>query len=300
MLGTHPEIFTRGEGHFLLPFFYAGRSEGVYAAYGHKVVSEEFQHLHDHLPGGAKQVQQEVGAMAQRLFESLALDARFYLDKTPRYHLIADDLAAAFPEAKFIVLWRNPLAVAASMIETFKGGRWNLHEHHVDLYQGVENLCAFAEQHAPRVHCLSYESLLASPEQSMREICEYLECAYSDTMVSLSSAPLEGRGDPTGVKAYQEIDGAPVEKWKAVMANALRKKWCRHYLDWIGEERLALQGCSLTELVSEIDRLPVSFKRLGRDRLEMLLGRLKLMFNWPLLVDQRRRKKRGEKLTWYV
>ena len=68
MLGTHPEIFTRGEGHFLLPFFYAGRSEGVYAAYGHKVVSEEFQHLHDHLPGGAKQVQQEVGAMAQRLF----------------------------------------------------------------------------------------------------------------------------------------------------------------------------------------------------------------------------------------
>jgi hypothetical protein len=44
-----------------------------------------------------------------------------------------------FPDAKFIFLWRQPLAVAASMIEAFGDGRWNLERYAVDLWDGVEN-----------------------------------------------------------------------------------------------------------------------------------------------------------------
>jgi hypothetical protein len=300
MLGSHPDIYTRGEGHFLLPFFYAGRAEGVYADYGHKVVAGEFKQFVDQLPDGEGQVHRALGVMVEDLFAAAAPDARFYLDKTPRYHLIAEDLVTAFPTARFIVQWRNPLAVAASMIETFKGGRWNLHEHHIDLYQGVDKLCAFARDHAERVHTLSYESLLESPEQSLRDVCAYLACSYTDEMATLSAAPPQGRGDPTGVHRYQDLSREPLEKWKAVMANPLRRKWCARYLDWIGEERLAIQGYSLSVLQAELSNLPGSFRHLGSDCWEMLLGNGKLMFNWPMLVDQRRRKKCGETLTWHV
>ena len=36
-----------------------------------------------------------------------------------------------FPDAKVIFLWRNPLAVVASIVETWTKGKWN-----VDRWQG--------------------------------------------------------------------------------------------------------------------------------------------------------------------
>jgi hypothetical protein len=47
------------------------------------------------------------------LYTRAAGEARYFLDKTPRYHYVVDDLFRVFPEAKTIFLWRNPLAIVA-------------------------------------------------------------------------------------------------------------------------------------------------------------------------------------------
>jgi len=44
---------------------------------------------------------------------------RFFLDKTPRYYFIIPELKNVFPEAKFIILLRNPLAVLSSILNTW-------------------------------------------------------------------------------------------------------------------------------------------------------------------------------------
>ncbi len=55
--------------------------------------------------------------------ESDAATLRF-LEKTPKNALRVPFLDAAFPDAQFIFLWREPRANIASIIEAWKAGRW--------------------------------------------------------------------------------------------------------------------------------------------------------------------------------
>ena len=50
-------------------------------------------------------------------------DLRF-LEKTPKNALRIPFLDAAFPDAQFIFLWREPRPNIASIIEAWKAGRW--------------------------------------------------------------------------------------------------------------------------------------------------------------------------------
>jgi hypothetical protein len=58
--------------------------------------------------------------MAQLVYASkLPPESSFFLDKTPRYFWIYDFLFELFPTAKFIILRRNPLDIAASFKTTW-------------------------------------------------------------------------------------------------------------------------------------------------------------------------------------
>ena len=60
-------------------------------------------------------------------------------------------------------------------------------------------------------------------------------------------------GDPTGTKRYDALSTQPLEKWKRTLTGPVRKRWCRHYLETIGERRLALMGYDLGELLRSLD-----------------------------------------------
>ena len=72
-------------------------------------------------------------------------------------------------------------------------------------------------------------------------------------------------GDPTGVKRYNTLSTEPLEKWKRTLAGPERKRWCRHYLRWIGEEHLTLMGYNLEELLAELDSVPTRWNKFGSD-----------------------------------
>ena len=52
-------------------------------------------------------------------------DTRCFVDKSPPYHLIAQQIISTFPDARFVFLWRNPLSVLASIVDTLADGRWD-------------------------------------------------------------------------------------------------------------------------------------------------------------------------------
>jgi hypothetical protein len=96
--------------------------------------------------------------------------ARYVLDKTPRYHLIVDDIMRLFPEGKFLFLWRNPLAMVASNMDSWAGGRWNLFRYKVDLFDGLENLVEAYRKHSSEVCAMNFEKLAASPLEEFGKI----------------------------------------------------------------------------------------------------------------------------------
>ena len=259
MLATHPAIETASEPWILLPFLYALRRKGVYAEYGHRTSIRALEDFASGLPGGERQYIEAVRDLALHLYrERAGAGARYFVDKTPRYHVIAGEILRMFDDARFIFLWRNPLAIVASMIEGWGRGHWNLYEFEVDLYDGLE--------------------ALVDAQRAARER------AISERQVEVQ---LDGRmGDQTGVRQYSRLSQEPRIKWTKTLGSPLRKAWCRRYLRWIGRERLQAMGYDLDELLRELDAIPTSWRTVPADAIRMLAGRFVRAFEPWILRDK--------------
>ena len=268
ILATHEDIATVSEPWILLPYFYTLRKRGIYAEYNHTSAVLAVEDFCGALPGGREDYVAELRELALRLYARVVRNGeRYFLDKTPRYHLISGDVVQAFPDGKHLFLWRNPLAVVASLIETWGDGRWNLYRHKVDLFDGSEELIRAYERNEGTVHALRYEDLITNPEDTWKAVFRYLELPFDTSVLGrFGDVQLSGRkGDPTGTRMYDRVSREPLEKWRAVLCNPVRKAWCRRYLRWLGPERSAVMGYDLDMLLSELDSLPNSYRNLGSD-----------------------------------
>jgi hypothetical protein len=275
LLGAHAEIATVSEPWLLLPLLYAQRDRGVYAEYAHTDLVRALDDFCAALPNGRADWHAEVREFALRLYERAAGgSARYFLDKTPRYALAVGELFRAFPDARFVFLWRHPLAMVASILETWGLGRWNLHYFKADVFDGVARLIAASRAHGERCVALRYEDLVREPEKQLRAVFAYLGLDWQPEVLSgFGGVELRGRmGDRVGVERYASISDASMRRWTRVLANPLRRAWARRYLRWLGADRLAWMGYDLAELEAELDALPVSRERLGSDLVHMGYG----------------------------
>lgn len=275
VLGAHPEIATVSEPWLLLPFFYALRDRGIYAEYNQDAAAAALEDYFKCLPHGKQDYYAEIEGFAMRLHHKVVgRDVTYFLDKTPRYHLIAEDIIQAFADAKFIVLWRNPLAIIASMIETWGHGKWNLYEYKIDLFEGLAGLANATSRYRDRLFTARYEDLVQGDSSEWERLFGYLGLSFDVSLLSkFSKTRLEGRlGDPTAALKYASLSTASVEKWKTILTNPVRNAWCRHYLRWIGRDRLKLMGYDLDELLNELDAVPATLRRIGADLARLAYG----------------------------
>jgi hypothetical protein len=273
VLAADSRISSAAEPWVLLPLVYALREHGASAEYSHYWANFALNDFVRELPNGKQDYLSAVGSAMRELYQKAAKnkDARYFLDKTPRYALIADEIMDIFPDGKFILLWRNPLAIVASIVETWGEGKWDVSMCKVDLFDGMASLIAGYQAHPEKTLAIQYESFLTSTEKELIRIAEYLELKIDpDVLKTFSQISFRGKlGDPTGVKNYQAVDTAPLEKWKTVINNPLRKMWCRRYLRWLGEERLKIMGYDLKELLRELDSTEMTLRNLFSDIVRM-------------------------------
>ena len=258
----------------LLPFVYALRELGASAEYSHYWANFALNDFIRELPNGKLDYLSAVGSAMRELYQKAAKnkDARYFLDKTPRYALIVDEIIDIFPDGKFIFLWRNPFATIASIVETWGGGKWDVSMCNVDLFDGMARLIEGYQAHADQLLAVQYESFLQSPERELSRIAEYLELKFDpDVLKNFSQVNFSGKlGDPTGVRNYRAVDTAPLEKWKTVINNPLRKMWCRRYLSWLGEGRLKVMGYDYKELLRDLDSTEMKLSNLFSDIVSMV------------------------------
>lgn len=276
ILASHEKIETAAEPWVLLPFIYPLKWGGVFAEYSHANAVAAIGDFITSLPNGEKDYLEAVNLAAESLYRKAAgsSDAKYFLDKTPRYALICDEVIKAFPDAKFIFLWRNPLAVIASMIETWGQGKWSLYHYKIDLFQGQIRLLDTFERYANIVLSIKYEDFVVGPRKELDRIGNYLDIEFGgDVLESFPSISFEGKmGDPSGSKLYSQVSNEPLNKWKKTLCNPLRKWWCKHYLLWLGNERLEVMGYNFNDLILELDTIPFSTRFLFSDLFRVPLG----------------------------
>ncbi len=267
VLGSYEGVATASEPWLLLPLLLPLRDDVPAAGGWQPRIHEALSDFSRTLPGGVASYEQSVGDAARTMYEQAARGAPYYLDKTPPYFLVIDEIVRALPEARLVILWRNPLAVLASVVETFCGGRWRPQDYPTSLFGGLERLVDGARRHAERIHTVRYEDLVDGEEGEWRRLTDFAGLEFDpSSLVRFSDVRLEGAmGDPVGTKAYSRLESAPTEKWRSTISNPLRRAWARRYLEWIGDERLALMGYDGNRLLAELGAAEMNLKHTAAD-----------------------------------
>jgi hypothetical protein len=295
MLSVHPEVATTAEPWFLLPLLYSMRRPGVYAEYGHRTAVRAIDDFVGSIRGGQEAYLEEVRTFALNLYSNAASGSTYFLDKTPRYHLVVEEIKDLFPEARFIFLWRQPLAVAASIIDSFGRGQWNLEKYEIDLKDGLDNLVSADRANDPRCHTVRFEDVVRHPDATMAGIFRFLELNPDDANIEqFTDVRLAGRmGDRTGVSDYTTVASEPLLKWRHTMNTAFRKRWCRQYLERVGRSRVEHMGYSYDELSAEVERLSPSLRHAGSDVARSGFHRTQRRFAWRLMYPGQREAQRA-------
>jgi hypothetical protein len=280
ILATYDEIAapTVSEPWILIPQLYALRRKGISTEYTQRTLVNAIEDFAEHLEGGQQDYLNELRDLVMRLYAAAAKgdSPRYFLDKTPSYFFVVEEVMNLFPEAKFVFLWRNPLSVIASLID-WDGGRWDPARYKVVLFDGIVRLVSAWQRHGHRACRVRYEDLVGGRESDWRPLMDYLGIQFDlRSLSSFSAVKLEGRtGDPIGVELYSQLSQEPITKWRREIDNPLRKAWCRRYLRWIGAERLALMGYDLDALLAELDAVPNTFTGMLGDSRRLAASLLK-------------------------
>jgi len=303
VLAAHPLVATASEPWVLLPLLYTLRGEGVYSEYGHYLSVRGVRDFCSALPGGEADYRAALAEMVLGLYtRACRAGERYFLDKTPRYHLVSEEIAEMFPQAPLLVLWRNPLAVIASMAESFGRGRWMLYVLKIDLHEGLDRLISLRDRYRDRCIEVRYEALVRDPRAGVEQLLARLGLApHPELLEAFRDVELSGAlGDRHGTRAYREITEEPVEKWRTVLNNPLRKAWCRRYLRRLGAGRLQAMGYDLDALLADLAAAPTTYRHFASDLLQMafapvydwlepaiLRDKLRLAPRWRRIVGHR-------------
>ena len=111
--------------------------------------------------------------------------------KSPSYFDCLPRIAKEFPNAKFLVLWRDPADVCRSVVrarsDSFFAKRGMVLRALLgcrDLKSGYDTLAANDSQ----IYPVQYEDLVANPAAVMQGVCSFLEIEFDRRMVSLKDA----------------------------------------------------------------------------------------------------------------
>lgn len=273
LLAAHSAVATTAEPFVLLPMAYGLRGSGARTEYGHQLTVEAIEQFCRNLPGGENDYRAVVRRGVTELYDlASGGSARVFVDKTPAYSLMPDTVLEIFPDAPCIFLWRNPLAIAASISESWYGGRWTFRGHADYLTLGLPRLVAAERVAGDRSLSLRYEDLLADPLTTMERVFAFLDLPVeADVVAGFSDVVLQGdRKDSRGMARYDAISAEPLTRWAQAYRTPVRRMWASRYLDLLGDDVLGRMGYDREDLEAALTDSPTEWGRVPSDAASVL------------------------------
>jgi len=132
------------------------------------------------------------GALALYREYARARGARIIGEKAPSYHTQLPSLGRLFPEAQFLIIWRDPLPCCRSAARAAQQNRFFAQRGMMQrMFFGAETLALGVEEllREKRNVCeVVYDELVSQPERELRRVCEFLKIPFEPTMLDLKSA----------------------------------------------------------------------------------------------------------------
>jgi hypothetical protein len=112
--------------------------------------------------------------------------------KSPSYYDCMNQLASWYPDAKFIVIWRDPADVLRSIVRAAKKSPWFARPG-MDLrallgYRRMKQEADQLERRGAAVYQFQYDDLVRDPATTLTAICNFIGIPYDPRMASLEGA----------------------------------------------------------------------------------------------------------------
>jgi hypothetical protein len=228
MLGSHSQIFAPAEPHLMPPLAHLGFHERVdEAPYDPVITQQGLRSFVKLLPGGEADWLAALRAATDLLYErALASSGRaWFLDKTPAYALVLGFLARLYPNARYIVLTRHPMAIWSSYVDSFfDGDAAAAYARNPILERYVPAIARFLRERPVALVQVRYEEMVAEPERVLGELCAFVGVPFEPGMVEYGRAegpaPAAGRGlgDPITVGRETRPTQRNVGRWAGALA----------------------------------------------------------------------------------
>jgi len=194
LLNKHPQVGLMYEADLALlrPVFWKGRAAN-WAERWEFWNQAPSRHAFDPTGMAGKKVSfQEAYELAYKEY-ARRRGATIWGEKSPDLFDRMTEMARLFPEARFIVVWRNPLATNSSMSAAAEKGASFFKKPGMALrgLMGCGELrreCDALISKGHALHELDYEDLVREPASVMRGVCEFLRIPYDESVATLEGA----------------------------------------------------------------------------------------------------------------
>jgi hypothetical protein len=246
MLAGHPRIETRPEPWLMLHLLYANRPDGLAAEYDAGTACLALKSFLASLPANGDHFVHSIRLSAGNLYAQAlkGSDGDIFLDKTPRYYHIVDELREVFPRARMIFLFRSPVAVFSSVLHTHAAGDWtNLRrmDRMHDLVTAPRKMIRAIDRLGDwRTAVIRYEDLVEDPDNTLMSLCGRLELDYVPNLKDYmaSEAPL---GDATAAQHRLPVS-TYLDRWKSDLDTPAKRDVAASYMEELGPDLIQRLG----------------------------------------------------------
>jgi tetratricopeptide (TPR) repeat protein/glycosyltransferase involved in cell wall biosynthesis len=273
VLNGNKEIHTASESWFMLHPLHAFKTDKIEAKYDHNLAISATQEFISQIPEGMDLYYKAVRNYGLT-FYNRALEIsgkRYYLDKTPRYYTIIPELLNTFPDARFILLLRNPMAVLSSVLQTWFNNvpaKLKSTSNYRDLIEGPNALIAGIEHLKHKAAVVYYEDLVINPQSCIERICNYLDISFDKEMLEYGGRkpPIGKFGDNVGIHQHERPVSKNINKWISNFSEEKLRAFSTDYLYKLGSETFTRLGYDFSAIESVVGSI---FKNLEKSNLNL-------------------------------
>ena len=298
LLMAHSAIGSCGEPWLALPMVQMFEAGNAFSTYGHSSLVRSGQYLMDKLPAGRQDLLSAAGSYLREVYTKLSGEGtEYFLDKTPRYYKIIAELQAMLPEAKFIVLRREPVAVYASMLNYIGGQMHLLPTWEQDIVEGIPKIGEGLELLSENCHLVDYEKLVVDPEAVVAGVLDYLGLEFSEGLLNSLARTQVERGDQTGMKKYSTVSSASLDGWKQTVNSLAKRRIASKWFGRVSAADFSRYGYDKDEQLEKLSGLSCQFS--VRDELSWQVGSVYFNYQLNVLRWGYQRRRSGQLTTLY-
>ncbi len=192
LINQHPQICLMYEGDLpvLGPLFMWGNHRPNWSEYWDFWSGALRRHAID--PATIPTDLKDLRTAIRRIYRAYAGPA-IWGCKSPNYYDRLQELHDMFPDARFVIIWRDPADVCRSVLRAGQVSyswfnRRGMFHRALFGHQVLKQECEALVRRAAHLHQIQYEDLIKDPETATMGICEFLNLPFEPKMASLKGS----------------------------------------------------------------------------------------------------------------